>query len=302
MGRPAFIGIDWGNTHRRAMLLAADGSLLAQHADGQGMLACEGRFGPALQALLQIWPEAHEVPVVMAGAIGSINGWQEVPYVDARTPLRDLPAHLVPLRDEAFRGRCRLVPGVCLEGEGGQVDVMRGEETQLLGALELLGDAASDGWYLLPGTHSKWVRLEQGAVVAQRTYMSGELFALLRDRGSLAAWMQDASGWDDAVFERAADELSDDALSQALFTVRARVAAHRMPGSDVPACVSGVLLGAEWRDLQRHGRPDGAVRLIGEPALVRLHTLCARRAGVAVQALDVQQVQLKAWQALMKPR
>jgi 2-dehydro-3-deoxygalactonokinase len=294
-----FIGIDWGTTHRRAVLLGAAGEVLAQQHDDQGALACAGRFGPALQALLAAWPQAESAPVVMAGMVGSAAGWQEVPYLDAATPLGRLGRHLAPLRDAPAGRPCFIVPGVCFRGERGQVDVMRGEETQLLGAMQLLGTYAGDGWYVLPGTHSKWVRLQGGAVTALRTYMSGELFALLGERGTLAALMHGAEpDGQSAAFERALAELGDEALSHALFGVRARVVTGTMPAAEARAYVSGVLLGAEWRDLRRHARIDGPVRLIGEPGLVRLHQQCARHAGIETQALDGQHVQLAAWQAL----
>lgn len=148
MTKPAFIGIDWGTTHRRASLLGAEGELIAQQQDDQGALACAGRFGDALHCLLDAWPPAgDDVPVVMAGMVGSALGWQEVPYVDAATPLRSLPAHLAPVFAAPAGRRWSIVPGVRWRGEHGRVDVMRGEEAQLLGALHLLGSAADEGCY-----------------------------------------------------------------------------------------------------------------------------------------------------------
>ena len=295
----AFIGIDWGTTHRRAVLLGRDGAPLEQQHDDEGLLASSGRFAASLQALLAGWPTAHaSVPVVMAGMVGSASGWQDAGYLDAGTPLAELGSRLAPLRDASAGRDCFIVPGVRWQDASGRVDVMRGEETQLLGALAMLG-AQADGWYVLPGTHSKWVRLQAGCVTTLRTYMSGELFALLGERGTLAPLIR-GGGWDDAVFERGVAELGDEALSHALFGARAKAVTGALAAGGARAYVSGLLIGAEWRDLQRLPSIDAPVRVIGEPALARVHALCARRAGVALQTLDAHEVQLAAWRKLMQ--
>src|ERR1700712_123822 len=98
--QPAFIGIDWGTTHRRAALIASDGSLISERADGEGALACGGRFRASLQGLIASWPEADPaLPVVMAGMVGSAIGWQVVPYLQGDTPLSALAHHLVPVAE-----------------------------------------------------------------------------------------------------------------------------------------------------------------------------------------------------------
>jgi 2-dehydro-3-deoxygalactonokinase len=167
----AFIGIDWGTTHRRAVLLSREGDVLAEHADAEGALACAGRFRPALEALLARWHAAGaDVPVIMSGMVGSATGWQAVPYLGGETPLARLGGALVRVAETPAGRRWFIAPGYCIRGEAdahgeADVDVMRGEETQLLGAMSLLDEGAapsarpSDGDYLLPGTHSKWVRL-----------------------------------------------------------------------------------------------------------------------------------------------
>ena len=130
----------------------------------------------------------------MAGMVGSAIGWQAVPYLDgARRRCPALARHLVRVAEAPADRRWFIAPGYCLRGTAtARVDVMRGEETQLFGALHLLGPDASDGCYVLPGTHSKWVRLQRGRIIELRTYMTGELFALLRQHGTLASAMQTA--------------------------------------------------------------------------------------------------------------
>jgi 2-dehydro-3-deoxygalactonokinase len=296
-----FIGIDWGTTHRRASLLDAQGRVLAQHADGDGMLACAGRFRESLEALLQRWPEAADATVVMAGMVGAASGWQEAPYLDTSTPLSELAQHLVPVRDAPPGRRWAIVPGYRWRTADGRVDVMRGEETQLLGALHLLEPAAADGVYVLPGTHSKWVELRGGKIASLRTYMSGELFALLRERGTLSGAMQAAPAQQDpAMFARGVADVGELALSHALFGARARVVTGALAAEGAAAYVSGLLIGAEWRDLARIPDAAGPIHLIGDAALAAHHAACAKQLGHAVEVLDVQAVQLAAWQALME--
>ncbi len=314
---PAFIGIDWGTTHRRAVLVSTTGALLAEHSDGDGALACAGRFRTSLEALLdsllERWPDARgRLPVVMAGMVGSAIGWQVVPYLERGTPLSELARRLVPVADAPPGANWRVVPGYSVRGEGaeaGQVDVMRGEETQLFGALHALGAQASDGHYVLPGTHCKWVRLAQGRIVELRTYMTGELFALLSRHGTLASAMRGgaadaAQGFkhafvaDDPAFARGVrDAAANPALSHALFGARARVVTGALAAESAAAYVSGLLIGAEWADAQRLPSRGEPVRVIGEPALAALHAVCAAQHGRRIETLDAAQLQLAAWRA-----
>jgi 2-dehydro-3-deoxygalactonokinase len=296
---PTFIGIDWGTTNRRAWLLDGGGGLLDVHRDEHGSLACRGRFAEALRALLARWPGAHGVPVVMAGMVGSSLGWQEVPYLEAAVPLAELPRHLAPIDDAPEGTVWRIVPGMCWRDGSGRADVMRGEETQLLGATEL---APGDGWTVLPGTHSKWVCLQAGRVAVLRTYMSGELFAALRERGTLAPLMAATSSVDDgAHFELGARALADEELSHALFGARARVMAAGAPAAQTAQYVSGLLLASEWRDaVRRGGLGTQPMRLVGEPVLAERHARCARVFGISTRSLDPDTVQLAAWRAMQR--
>jgi 2-dehydro-3-deoxygalactonokinase len=298
---PGFIGIDWGTTNRRAALVSATGEPVAEHVDDEGALACAGRFPESLERVLAAFPQAGpDVPVVMAGMVGSAIGWQVVPYLEGDTPLDELGRHLVPVTAAPAGRRWAIVPGYTLRADDGSVDVMRGEETQLFGALRLLGPQAADGYYVLPGTHSKWVRLRQGRVVELRTYLTGELFAMLRRSGTLASAMQGATGAVDAADPAFARGVRDAArrptLSHALFGARARVVTGALAPEAAAAYVSGLLVGAEWADAQAASTEP--VRVIGAPALGMLHAAAASEHGRAIETLDDRAVQLAAWRGL----
>lgn len=277
--KSTLLGIDWGTSNRRAYLLERDGHCIAQHNDGQGMLAVGKDFAGSLAALRQQMGVAPGVTTVMSGMVGSASGWQEVPYLDTAVPLTELPAHLVPVQGAAD---CLIVPGYCQRSNG--VDVMRGEETQLLGAVAL---GMSDGWVVLPGTHSKWVRLRAGQVQQLSTYMTGELFAMLAAGGTLSALM--GPGEDDAAaFTAGMDEAQlGKPLSNTLFGVRARVVAKEMPAARARSFVSGLLIGTEFSAAREQG---AEISIIASAALSERYAVAAAHFGMRARVLDPDQV------------
>lgn len=292
----AVVGIDWGTTHRRIVALDAQGTPLRESADDQGLLRAAGRFPEALdEALRRMAPLAPNPRVLLSGMVGSAQGWHAVPYVDAGLLLLDLRARLFAVPDAPPGLDVRIVPGVRQVDADGAVDVMRGEETQLLGALALgLGDAR----VVLPGTHSKWVLLRGGRIERFATYLSGELFALLTQHGTLAPLMA-SSRDDEAAFARGVADGRARALSNALFGCRARVVAGTMPASAARDAVSGVLIGAEWHDaLQRLGGAELPLKVLGEPSLAQRHVQAARCFGLALDPVDAKAAQHAAWRVL----
>lgn len=280
------VGVDWGTTHRRLYALGTEGQPLGMAADGDGAAACHGRFAQSLaQGLqrLQVAPQR----VLMSGMVGSAMGWQLAPYVDGTVALTDLPQHLVAVQDACAPAPAWIVPGYCIRDAHGQPDVMRGEETQLLGALTL---GHHSGVFVLPGTHSKWVELVEGRIVRLRTYMTGELFSLLSRHGTLAAAGAGAEPvWDARAFADGVRAAGQGALAHQLFGCRARVVCGDMPAQGVPAYLSGLLIGSEL-----HGALDGSLpaatgmqfQLIGAPELAHHYETAAALLGHAVERID----------------
>jgi 2-dehydro-3-deoxygalactonokinase len=295
--RPAaVVGIDWGTTHRRVSALDDGGTLLREFADDDGMLRAGGRFPQALQAALAaVAPLAAAPRVLMSGMVGSAQGWHEVPYVDIDLPLAALASRLFAVPDAPAGASVHIVPGYRLCSADGRVDVMRGEETQLLGAAAL---GLADAVVVLPGTHSKWVRLRAGRIEGFATYMSGELFALLSQHGTLAPLLRESVDDDDA-FDRGLAAGRRGALSNVLFECRARVVAGRMPALQAREYLSGVLIGAEWHDaLQRFGAGGVPLHVLGSAELAARYRRAAERLGVPLAGIDARAAQLAAWRAL----
>ena len=273
MPDPHLIGLDWGTTSCRAYLIGADGAVLARVADGPGILKVENEgFGAALDTMTGAWPK---LPVILSGMIGSRQGWQEAPYAKCPAGAVDIVKSLATI-DHARRD-ISLVPGLSTENDA-MPDVMRGEETQIFGALSLTG--AASGLFLLPGTHSKWAEVAAGRIVAFRTFMTGEVFGALKDHTILGRLMRDAAPDADAfargVKEGAALD-SAGALLNRVFATRTLGLMGRLPDTALADYFSGLLIGAEITEATK--RATGAVTIIASPALAQRYTDALRRLG-----------------------
>lgn len=259
------IAIDWGLSSFRAWRLGDDGAPTAALAAPRGIrgIARED-FAGALDALLSPWAGATDDVILLCGMIGSRQCWAEAPYVPCPARPADIAGALLPLpgRDRAF-----IVPGLSCRN-GGIADVMRGEETQLLGLLPALGDGTHR--ICLPGTHSKWAVVADGAIVSFRTAMTGEVFALMRTHSTLAPLMAeaeaDAAAEDDDAFRAGlARAQTEGGLLSHLFGLRAASLLGDLPVRALPPFLSGLLIGHEIAAL---GAGEGPVHVVGARALV----------------------------------
>lgn len=279
------IGLDWGSTRLRAMRLGAGGEVLELRQSGAGASTLHGRadeFVAALDALIPDWHGRGDT-VLACGMVGSQHGWRELPYADCPADASTLMRLSL---DVDWHGRpVRLLPGLRCTTAAGAPDLMRGEETQVLGALQQAPALAEQACLVLPGTHSKWARVQGGRVTGFTTQMTGELFAVLRQHSVLGRLMpaptQDARETRDAheAFNEgvaAARDHGDAGLPHQLFSVRSLGLAGRIAPPDLAEYLSGLLIGHElraglaWR--AQSGLGAAPLRLIGEPAL------CARYA------------------------
>jgi 2-dehydro-3-deoxygalactonokinase len=262
MSDPHLIGLDWGTTSCRAYLIGAEGVVLACVSGGPGTLKIDnGAFGAALDAMIGRWDAA--LPVILSGMIGSRQGWVEAPYAHCPAATENIVAALTRIGNG---GRAiALVPGLACEN-GGMPDVMRGEETQILGALEMAKQGG--GVFLLPGTHSKWAGVTGGWIASFRTFMTGEVFGALKEHTILGRLMRDgppdADGFVRGV--RAGSTLgSAGALLNRLFATRTYGLMNRLPDTALSDYLSGLLVGAEIAEATKQS--EGAVTIIASRAL-----------------------------------
>jgi 2-dehydro-3-deoxygalactonokinase len=237
------IAVDWGTTNVRAWRLAADGTILERRERAQGIMVVEqGAFASVLDDFIGSWIDEGAGPVFMCGMVGSRQGWIEVPYVPCPASLDDVVAGV---REVRWRGNRRsyICPGLSCEDAQGVPDVIRGEETKALGAMEHLPAGPVD--LRLPGTHSKHLRVRDGVIESFTTHMTGEMFALLRN-DSILARMMEGDAIDPEGFEKGVHRSRDPGgLLHHLFGVRAcallgKIAPHALSGY-----LSGILIGHE---------------------------------------------------------
>jgi 2-dehydro-3-deoxygalactonokinase len=262
----AMIGIDWGTTSFRAFRVGRDGSIRDRRAAPKGILNVpDGRFGDTLREEIGPWLAAGEDRVILSGMIGSRQGWIEAPYLPCPAGPSELAGALV---DIGFDwARVKLVPGLSGTDGSGVAEVMRGEETQVLGVPALLRDG---GIACLPGTHSKWVRVIGGRIVSFTTHMTGEVFAALRGHTILARMMRDGPS-DGASFDAGVARSADPGgLLHHVFGVRALALADRLAESEAPAYLSGILVGHEVRAALAEAG-GAVVQVIGTPELTGLY-------------------------------
>ena len=264
---PSLIALDWGTSSLRASLLDAAGDVMRTRTESWGtMRVPAGDFAAAFRAITDEW-DCADVPAVASGMIGSAIGWLIAPYCGTPVGADDLAAALVAVPDTALW----VVPGVATFGD--RPDVMRGEETQIVGALALRAELAAHSRLVLPGTHSKWVEVTDGRIRDFTTFMTGELFSVLRDhsilgRGPAAISHNEPAGAEAFARGVLAAQTELAGLAPLLFSARALTLVNRLDASARLEYLSGLLIGDEIRCGLRHG--------LGPSALIGDAALCAR--------------------------
>jgi len=265
--RDGYIAVDWGTTNRRAYAVDRDGTVGRTVRDGHGVMNVPA--GGFVEAVAGLRRQLGDLPMLLAGMVGSNRGWQEAPYVPCPADAAAIAAAILWIEP----GRLGIVPGVSLTGED-EADVMRGEEVQVLGAL---GRLPEDSLICHPGTHSKWIVMRGGRIDHFRTLMTGELFALLKAHSILAPQLQAVPAPDASFDAGVAAGLAGEAPQAGLFGVRAR---HLLGKGDANGAsfASGLLIGADIRTGLRLGG-DGSIGLVGRSDLRALYAAGLAKAG-----------------------
>ena len=278
----ALIAIDWGTTFARAYRLDARGRVLAEKSAPLGVQKVEaGGFPEALKALLG-GGAGDDVPIIACGMIGSRQGWIEAPYCACPADLAAIAAALTPVPGT----RLCIVPGLICRDADGVPDVMRGEETQIVGALDDdAGSQTGQRIVILPGTHSKWARVGAGGIEDFATFMTGELYAILREHSILGRLAAAPAQGDGAAFDRGVRRSLGvgASLSHDVFSARTLALTGELAPAAVGDYLSGLLLGAEiaaarcW--LERHAVGGNFVILVGDAALCERYAHALALAG-----------------------
>ncbi len=264
-------------------MLAANGRVLAEQVSTRGLLSIPaGGWPAAFDAEFGAWLAAHPgLPCLMAGMVGSRQGWVEAAYCACPAGLTDLAARLCWVQPE----RIAIVPGLAIEDHG-LPDVMRGEETQVFGALALLG--LSEATLVLPGTHSKWVTVRGGRITRFATHMTGEVYALLRQQSILARTLPaDDATWVAEAFDRGVAQAQvPGGLLHHLFAVRTLALFDRDDGPSLACYLSGLLIGDELRAQALSA--GQAVVAVGSPQLTARYQHALAQRGHPVRRVGAE--------------
>ena len=265
-----FLAVDWGTTNRRTYLID-DGRAVRSERDGRGVMAiAPGGFEAEVAAIRQAF---GDLPMLLAGMVGSNIGWRQAPYAAAPVGISGLVEELLWVDDHTA-----IVPGIATSD-----DVMRGEEVQLLGAVEA-GLVPRDALLCQPGTHCKWVEMVAGRVAGFTTAMTGELFALLRSHGLLAAQLGAEVTLGDA-FRAGVEEGRKRDLAASLFKIRTARLLGLRDDADAASFASGLLIGADAAARLADTRHT-IVHILADPGLGGLYATAIEEQGASARIVD----------------
>ncbi|HEX3837730.1 MAG TPA: 2-dehydro-3-deoxygalactonokinase [Steroidobacteraceae bacterium] len=277
------VGIDWGSTRLRAFRFSPAGSIQEMRESDRGITAlADGTFDHALTSILHDWP--RDLPIIMCGMVGSRQGWREVPYCACPAQLEALSQCLGKVQTSV--GRAWIVAGLSvttqcndrlLQNASPFYDVMRGEESQIAGVAPPTGDLL----IVTPGTHSKWTWVQGSTVQSFRTYLTGELYAVLRDHSMLGKLMErhNAPSAEPVFIDGVHTAFADQDLLHCLFNVRTEGLFKRKSPATLSSYLSGILIGSEVAAARRHYAADSAI-LIASAELGHLYRLAMQAAGM----------------------
>lgn len=286
--QPKWVAVDWGTTNLRLWIMDADGRILDQRTSGRGLksLQPEEFEEELLRHVSDLIAPGATLLALACGMVGAKTGWTDAGY--RSVPCAPIcPGKLASAKAKNPGLDVRIVPGLRQENPH---DVMRGEETQISGAIRMGG--GKDGAYCLPGTHSKWIKAEGGKVAGFATFMTGELFAAI-ESGTVVGDAVAREGWDQSAFlegvERSAGE--GGRLTGDLFGVRASALVGGMTPVECRSRLSGLLIGHEIRGAARFCE-SGEVTIIGESTLAGHYRAALESRGLKVRGLDAGQAAL----------
>jgi 2-dehydro-3-deoxygalactonokinase len=272
----SYIAIDWGSTNLRAWHYQA-GECKDERRSEAGVTRLGNRTpAEVFASVTDGWP-VNDVPVVMAGMVGSNAGWLSVPYLSCPVALGELSSRLTRVEDKAW-----IVPGLSVE-RADNYNVMRGEETQLLGAVELQPAPL----YVMPGTHAKWVQVEQDRVLDFRTVITGELHHLLLKQSLIGAGLPEQQENATAFREGLQVGSNDSAILSRLFEVRASHVLGARDRRHISDFLSGLLIGHEVALMTQHHAAAS------QPIIIIAGSALAQRYQQALQFIGLDSITLE---------
>jgi 2-dehydro-3-deoxygalactonokinase len=279
-----FIALDWGTTSFRAYRVGADGRVQDMIAAAEGILAVkDGAFEAALERLIGSWDV--RLPVMAAGMITSRQGWIELPYVPCPASAADL-AGALHMHTTASGRRIAFATGLSYRAPNGMPDVMRSEEVQVFGSLDL-----GVNHFVTPGTHSKWITTEGDQLLRYSTYVTGEVFAALKDHTILGRLMTPGPDDEEAFAMGVRAALDDPAgFLHRIFSARSLGLFGELAPEAIASYLSGQVIGTEVAHAIRGNPKDAEYAVLASPGIGGRYVKAIEIAGLKVRYGDPQAI------------
>ncbi len=290
-----YIAVDWGTSHLRAYCcqLSRNGEVTVLGSlTGPGVKKVQTDFKSTLLTLIAPWLAQYgQLPVYLAGQIGSSIGWLETAYLACPIRPEQILQHPQSLVCDHYQ--ISIMPGLSCRLPGQQFDAMRGEELQILGLCQMYPEYEQGEHLLcLPGTHTKWVLLRDGVIEYFKTALTGELFDLLCHQSVLLpklaptepfCWRSFATGAAHSLHQQQPD------LLHSLFSVRSRQLFAGESATEGRAYLSGLLIGSDIKAAMQavEWQFPAEVVLIGNPLLRQCFSQALTSMAIDTMSIDV---------------
>jgi 2-dehydro-3-deoxygalactonokinase len=283
-----FLSCDWGTSHFRLKWVDG-GKVLRQIQDEDGCKRLhqsanlepsanrsalfEEKMQIALEQSVTFSSITEPVPLIISGMASSSIGWKDVPYARVPIPLdgSDLKVEILSWKQHSWISATYLISGITTDK-----DMMRGEETEAIGLLSSIPKRPSEAVLLLPGTHSKHLKISDDVLRDIQTYMTGELYAVLSRHSVLAASVAPESPLMEDGFLAGIDAAMHQGFAANVFQTRARQVLRGRPPPENASFLSGLLIGTELKDLGS----TQEILLGGAPPLRELYGKALKHLGV----------------------
>jgi 2-dehydro-3-deoxygalactonokinase len=275
-----FIALDWGTTSFRAYLMGADGKLLDQFASPEGILAVkDNAFEAVLESHIGNWDKS--LPIIASGMITSRQGWVELPYAECPASAEDLAKNIHVHKTGSGR-TIHFITGMHFNSPSLTHDVMRGEETQVFGSLE-----TGAHHFVAPGTHSKWIDVKEEKITGFSSYMTGEVYALLRNQSILGRLITSDAD-DEKSFLKGVDKaLADPAgFLHSIFSTRTLGLFNAMHGEQLASYLSGIVIGTELAHATQHNSRSAKYVILASAGIGARYVRALKHAGLEVAMGD----------------
>ena len=296
---PSFISCDWGTSVLRLRYIDTDrlqvrGETLSKEGIAQTYKAWQAgsretdrisHFTAVLvrelrQLAKMTGRDTAGIPILCSGMGSSSIGIWELPYSQLPFSLEGTNTIVAPVSAANLKNPLFLISGIKSEE-----DLMRGEETELLGLADLMEGLPGEYTAIMPGTHSKHIKVRDGNIIDFHTFMTGELFNVLKSQSTLKYSVEEPGKPDWDSFRLGLYESGRQSLLKNLFRVRVNELMKTLDKCRNHDFLSGLLIGAELQSPLL--LETGTIVLSGNKVIRPYYSIAADYLGLGKKLLEV---------------